>query len=113
MPNVLISSDIGSEWRTILGHPQLIECMDINCAFSLAHGSELRGSDVYLHIVKKKKKKLEMFSLNSVKVCALGWRLLDFFSSGFFYHIMKDKILCTLRQSQSTKNEMFCTQRQS
>ena len=54
-----------------------------------------------------------MFSLNSVKVCALGWRLLDFFSSGFFYHIMKDKILCTLRQSQSTKNEMFCTQRQS
>ena len=42
-----ISSEIGSEWRTILGHPQLIECMGI-CVLSLAHGSELRGSDVYL-----------------------------------------------------------------
>ena len=45
MPNVLISSEIGSEWRKILGHPQLIECMGI-CVFGLAHGSELRGSDV-------------------------------------------------------------------
>ena len=43
--NVLISSETGSEWRTVLGHPQLMECM--------ARGSELRGSDVYLHIVKK------------------------------------------------------------
>ena len=30
------SSEIGSEWRTILGHPQLIECMGI-CVLSLAH----------------------------------------------------------------------------
>ena len=50
MPNVLISSEIGSEWRTIIGHLQLIERMGI-CVTSLAHGSELRGSDVYLHIV--------------------------------------------------------------
>ena len=49
MPNVFISSEIGSQWRTILGHPQLIECMGIR-VLSLAHGSELRGSDVYLHI---------------------------------------------------------------
>ena len=45
MPNVFISSEIGSQWRTILGHPQLIECMGI-CILSLAHGSEQRGSDV-------------------------------------------------------------------
>ena len=38
-------NETGSEWRTILGHPQLIECMGI-CVLSLAHGSELRGSDV-------------------------------------------------------------------
>ena len=44
---MFISSEIGSEWRTILGHPQLIECMGI-CVLSLAHGSELRGSNVYL-----------------------------------------------------------------
>ena len=41
MPNVFISSEIG----TLLGHPQLIECMGI-CILSLAHGSEQRGSDV-------------------------------------------------------------------
>ena len=29
MPNVYTSSEIGSQWRTILGHPQLIECMGI------------------------------------------------------------------------------------
>ena len=39
--NVFISSEIGLRWRTILGHPQLIECI-----LSLAHGSEQRGSDV-------------------------------------------------------------------
>ena len=43
--NVFISSQIGSQWRTILGHPQLIERMGI-CILSLAHGSEHRGSDV-------------------------------------------------------------------
>ena len=48
---MFISSEIGSEWRTILEHPQLIELMGI-CVLSLAHGSELRGSDVFLHIVK-------------------------------------------------------------
>ena len=37
------------EWRTILGHPKLIVCMGM-CVLSLGHGSEPRGSDVYLHI---------------------------------------------------------------
>ena len=50
MLNVPTGSETGSEWRTILGLPQLIECMGI-CVMSLAHGSELRSSDVYLHIV--------------------------------------------------------------
>ena len=71
MSNMLISSEIGSEWRTILGHPQLIECMGI-CILSLAHGSEQRGSDV----IKK-------ISLDLTRVHALGWPLLGIFS-GFF-----------------------------
>ena len=45
MPNVFISSGIGSQWPTILGHLQLIECMGV-CILSLAHGSEHRGADV-------------------------------------------------------------------
>ena len=45
MPNALTSSEIGSEWRTILGHPQLIECMGI-CNLSMTHGSELMSSGV-------------------------------------------------------------------
>ena len=80
MPNVPISSEIGSDWRTILGHPKLIECMGI-CILSLAHGSELRGSDVYLHIVKNLSGNV---SLNSASVRALEWPLLAFFFSGFF-----------------------------
>ena len=70
MPNVLISNEIGSEWRTILGPPpQLIEYLGI-CVLSLAHGSELRASDVYLHIAKKVSGK---FSLNSARVRALAF----------------------------------------
>ena len=42
-------------------HPRLIECMGL-CVWSLAHGSELRGYDVCLDIVKKKKENdLEFF----------------------------------------------------
>ena len=80
MPNVFISSEIGSQWRTILGHPQLIECMGI-CILSLAHGSEQRGSDV-IYILRKTD--LDFFSLTSNRVCALGWPLLGIFS-GFFF----------------------------
>ena len=39
MLKVFISSETGSQWRTILGHPQLIEYLGI-CILSLAHGSE-------------------------------------------------------------------------
>ena len=77
---MFISIEIGSLWRTILGHPQLIECMGI-CILSLAHGSEQRGSDVRFAYCEKTD--LEFFSLNSTKVRALGWPLLGFFS-GFF-----------------------------
>ena len=79
MPNVCISSEIGSQWRTTLGHPQLIECMDI-CILSLTHGSEQRGFRRYLHIVKNWSGN---FSLNSPRVRTLGWPLLGNFP-GFF-----------------------------
>ena len=46
MPNVLISIEIRLQWRTMLGHPQLIECIGI-CVLSLAHGSELRAKDIH------------------------------------------------------------------
>ena len=75
MPNILISSEIRSDWWTILGHPQMIECMGI-CVLSLAHGSELIGSNVYQQIVKKW---YGNFSLNSARVGALGWPLLGIF----------------------------------
>ena len=63
MSNVLISSEIGSECGTILGHPQLIEYIGV-CVLSLAHESELRGSDVYPHIVKNFKKLIWKFFFN-------------------------------------------------
>ena len=53
MTNVLISNEIGSEWRTNMVQPQQIECIGIRI-LNLAHGSELSGSDVYLYIVEKK-----------------------------------------------------------
>ena len=42
---MFISTEIESQWRTILGHPQLIECLGA-CILSLAHVSEQKGSDV-------------------------------------------------------------------
>ena len=51
MPDVFISSQIGSQSRTILGHPQLIERMGI-CILSLAHGSEQRVSMLFAYCEK-------------------------------------------------------------
>ena len=51
MPTTVIRvkwGGVGEGRATILGHPQLTECI------SLAHGSEIRGSDVYLLIVKSR-----------------------------------------------------------
>ena len=45
MSNVFISSEIGTHGQTILGHPQLTECMGI-CILRMSHGSEQRGSDI-------------------------------------------------------------------
>ena len=44
MPNVVISNETVTGGRTVLRQPQLIEGVG-NCVMSLAHGSELRGSD--------------------------------------------------------------------
>ena len=71
---MLISGKAGSGGRTILEHSQLIECMGI-IVLSLAHGSELRCSDVWLQVVKRRKKS-GFFSLAGVHV--LGWPLLGF-----------------------------------
>ena len=68
------SSQIESEWRSALEHPQLIECVGI-CVVSMAYGSKLGGSDFCLHNMKKRGK----FSLNSARVFALGWPLFGFF----------------------------------
>ena len=80
MPNVLISGEIGSEWRTILGHPQLVECMGI-CFLSLAHGSKLSGSDVYLHIVKNDLDFFLQIQPGYVLLDGLTWNF-----SGFFFY---------------------------
>ena len=52
MPNVLISSEIGSEWLIIPGHPEQIGCIAWVCVLSLAHGSEVRASDVICILCK-------------------------------------------------------------
>ena len=77
MPNTLISSEIGSERRTILGHPQMIECKGI-CVLSLAHGSELSGSDV-ICIERTKIVQKIFFKFSQEGLC------LDFFSRDFSY----------------------------
>ena len=80
MPDVLISSETRSGGRTLLGRPRLLECRGI-CVLSRAH--KLRGSGVYLHIVKKKKS--ANFSLNSARIRVLGWPFRGiFFSLGIF-----------------------------
>ena len=61
MQNVLISSEIVSEWQNILGHPQVLECIGI-CVLSLTHGSKQRGSNIYLHSEKLIKKIFFKFS---------------------------------------------------
>ena len=43
--------------------------MRMSCDLSLEHSSELRGSDVYLHIAKNRSGN---FSLHSARVRALG-----------------------------------------
>ena len=83
MSNVRISSEIGSEWRTTLGHPQLIECMGIR-VLSLVHGPELGGSDVYPHIVKTiSELKTTTTKPIQPEYVPLGGLCLDFFE-GFF-----------------------------
>ena len=78
MPYVRISRKFGSDWRSILGHPHLIECMGI-CVLSLARVSELRGSD----------KISGNLSFNSVRVRALRRPLLGFFRD--FSHFPKEE----------------------
>ena len=73
MPNVFINSEIGSQWRTILGRPQLIECMGI-CILSLAHGSEKRGSDVICILWKTDLEIFFKFTQGSCPWMAFAWK---------------------------------------
>ena len=115
MPDLLISSDIRSDRRTILGHPRLTECMGI-CILSLAHGSEQRGSDVICIIIVKNWS--GNFSLNSPRVRALGWPLLGIFWGGSLGQIINreyivfrgSNISCSLacRVTVLTERCAFC-----
>ena len=83
MPNVFISSETGSQWRTILGHPQLIECMG-SCISSLAHGSEQRGSDA-ICILSKTDLDFFPFKFNqgTCPWMAFAWNFFRDFSNNF------------------------------
>ena len=81
MPNVFISSEIGSRWPTILGHPQPIECMGI-CILSLAHGSEQRGSDAICILWKTD---LENFLWIRAGYVPLDGLCLEFFRDFWFF----------------------------
>ena len=77
---MFISSQIGSRWQTILGHPQLIECMGI-CILSLAHGSEQRGSDfICIYYEKLIWKIFFKFNQGTCHWMAFAW---IFFSQNF------------------------------
>ena len=72
---MVISNEMLSGKRTILGYPLQIEYVDI-CVLSL----ELRGSGAYLHIMKQIS---GILSSSSSWARVLGWSLLDFFSRDF------------------------------
>ena len=86
MPNVFISSEIGSQWRTILGHPiKLIECMGI-CILSLAHGSEQRVPTLFAYCEKLIWKFFFKFKQGTCPWMAFAWNFFrdfyDFFLGG-------------------------------
>ena len=82
MPNVFISSEIGSQWRTILGHPQLIECMGI-CILSLAHGSEKRVPTLLAYCEKLIWKFFFKFNQGKCPWMAFAWNFFPDFSDVF------------------------------
>ena len=82
---MFISSEIGSQWRTILGHTQLIECMGI-CILSLAHGSEQRGSDfICIYYEKLIWKIFFKFNQGMYPWMAFAWIFFRDFSDFFFF----------------------------
>ena len=72
----------GADRENILGQPRLFECMGI-CVLSPAHESEMRGYLVYVLIVKKKKKPIELI-LFKFTHSILDWTVLSWHSSGIF-----------------------------
>ena len=97
MPNVC---ETGTQWRTILGNPQLIELMGI-FILSQAVWIWTMGFRRYLHIVKNLSGN---FSLNSTRVRALGWPLLGFFRdfSAFLRGVCGGKLSYILFRGSNT-----------
>ena len=73
---------------TILGHLQLTKCTGI-CVLSPAHRSELRGSDVYLYIVREKKIWIFFFKF-SHGMCP--WMSFAWIFPGFVFKIKNKKL---------------------
>ena len=79
--NVFISSEIGSQWRTILGHPPA-DWVHGYLYFEPGAWIWKKGFRRHLHIVKNWSGN---FSLNSTRVRALGWLLLGIFFLQIFW----------------------------
>ena len=73
----------GADGGTILGQPMLFECVGI-CVLIPAHECEMRGSLVYLLIVKILiSSTLFQFSRSMLDWTTLSWNLLGFVSDSF------------------------------
>ena len=79
MPNVFISNKIGSQWWTVLGHPELIECMgSVFWAWRMDLNKGVPTLFAYCEELTWN------FYFNSTRVRAHRWPLLGIFS-GFFW----------------------------
>ena len=80
----------GADRENILGQPRLFECMGI-CVLSPAHESEMRGYLVYVLIVKKNKKPIELI-LFKFTHSILGWTVLSWNFLGIFKNILEGSV---------------------
>ena len=78
MPNVFISFETGSQWRIILGHPQLIEYMGL-CILTLANGSEHRVLTSFAYCEKLIWKIFFKFKQGTCPWMAFAWNFFGIF----------------------------------
>ena len=79
----VISSEIGSQWRTIFGHLQLIECMGIRI-LSLAHVPERRVPTLFAYCEKQIWKIFFKFNQGTCPWMAFAWIFFSRDFSNFF-----------------------------